>query len=130
MVMVRPSRTAAAWWRSQRAAVAAAVAEAEAASGHQIVVVVRRLGSDPAKSADRLVRRYPGATVVFFVDPVGRSFELRGNRDWEVPAGVVDDLARILADGRLADAVALVGRVTPRKDCPGRDLPDILDDES
>lgn len=130
MVMVRPSRTAAAWWRSQRSAVAAAVAEAEAASGHQIVVVVRRLGSDPAASADRFVRRYPGATVVFCVDPVGRTFDVRWDGEWVVPAGFIDDLSRTLADSRLADAVTMVGRVIPRRDFSGHEVPDIVDEES
>jgi len=130
VVMVRRSRATAAWWRDQRALVAAAVAAAEEESGHQIVVVVRRLGSDPAASASRLASRFTGATVVFCVDPVGRTFDVRWDGEWAVPAEFMDDLSRTLADSRLADAVTLVGRVIPRRDFPGRDLPDILDDES
>lgn len=130
MVMMRRPRTATTWWAGQRSAVAAAVAEAEAATGHQIVVVVRRLGQSPAASADRIARRYRGATVVVCVDPVGRTFEIRWHGQWAAPAGVVDELSRMLADGRLADAVALVGRVIPRGDGRGRDLPDIVDEES
>jgi len=128
--MVRRPRTATTWWAGQRSTVAAAVAAAEAASGHQIVVVVRRLGRSPAASADRIARRYQGATVVVCVDPVGRMFEIRWHGKWAAPAGVVDELSRMLADGRLADAVALVGRVIPHGDGRGRDLPDIVDEES
>lgn len=130
MVTVRRPRTATAWWRSHQPAVAAAVAEAEAASGHQIVVVVRRLGSSPARSADRIAQRFPGATVVFCVDPVGKTFELRWAPVGDLPASVVDDICVALSQSRLADAVGLVGRYVPRRDPGTVDLPDIVDEES
>lgn len=123
-------RAAAAWWRSQRQAVAAAVAAAEQDSGHQIVVVVRRLGADPSAGASRIARRFPGATVVFCVDPVGRSFELRWSADGVLPTSVVDEIGDALSKSRLADAVELVGRHVPRRDQVSGDLPDIVDEES
>ena len=127
---VRRPRIASSWWASQRPAVAAAIAAAESTSGHQIVVVVRRLGSRPEVCANRIARRYRGATVVLFVDPVGRSFELRWAPDGHLPASVVAEIGVALSQSRLAGAVGLIGRHLPRRDTGSRNLPDIVDGES
>lgn len=130
MVTTRLPRAAASWWRNQRPGVAAAIAAAEATSGHQIVVVVRRLGSRPAVRASRIARRFPGATVVFCVDPVGRTFEIRWAQEGDLPTSVVDNIGLALSQSRLADAVGLVGRHVPRRTTGSEELPDIMDGES
>lgn len=130
MVSVRRPRTASSWWASQRPAVAAAIAAAESTSGHQIVVVVRRLGSRPAARANRIAGRFRGATVVLCVDPVGRSFELRWDSSCVLPTSVVDDIGVALSQSRLADAVGLIGQHLPLRDPGSGDLPDIVDGES
>jgi hypothetical protein len=94
------------------------------------VVVVRRLGSRPKARANRIARRYRGATVVLCVDPVGRSFELRWAPDGHLPASVVDDIGVALSQSRLTDAVGLIGRHLPRRDAGSGEFPDIVHGES
>lgn len=69
------------WWKENADAVASAVDTAEKTSGHQILVRVGRLGLRPNKTADAIAAKYPGASLVFCVDPRRRAFEIRWSAD-------------------------------------------------
>ena len=118
---------AANWWLSQKATVAKAVDDAERATGHQIVVAVGKLGRRPDATADRVARKQKGATIVFCVDPLDRRFELRWSSDIALADEIVAQTSRLLADQRLAEAIALVATVLPVQ-AEGEELPDIVED--
>jgi len=118
---------AANWWLSQKAAVAKAVDDAERATGHQIVVAVGKLGRRPDIAANRVARKQKGATIVFCVDPLDRRFELRWLTAITLPDEIVARTSQLLAEQRLAEAIALVATALPVQ-AEGEELPDIVED--
>lgn len=119
-------KEAAAWWLSQKPVVAKAVDDAERATGHQIVVAVGKLGRRPDLAADRVARRQKGATLVFCVDPLDRRFELRWDSAVTLPGEIIAKTSELLADQRLAEAIALVATALPVQ-AEGDELPDIVE---
>ncbi len=117
------------WWKENVEAVAAAVDNAEKTSGHQILVRVGRLGWRPNRTADAIAAKYPGASLVFCVDPGRRAFEIRWSRLISLDSAVVADIAREpLSRHDLPAAVAAVAALLPRQ-AEGEELPDIVDDQ-
>ena len=120
-------KDAANWWLSQKATVAKAVDDAERTTGHQIVVAVGKLGRLPDLTANRVARKHKGATIVFCVDPLDRRFELRWSTTVELSDEIVTQTSQLLAEQRLADAIALVATALPVQ-AEGEELPDIVED--
>ena len=120
-------KDAANWWLSQKATVAKAVDDAERATGHQIVVAVGKLGRLRDLTANRIARKHKGATIVFCVDPLDRRFELRWSTTVQLSDAIVGKTSQLLAEQRLADAIALVATALPVQ-AEGEELPDIVED--
>ncbi len=120
-------KDAANWWLSQKPTVAKAVDDAERATGHQIVVAVGKLGRRPVVAANRVAKKHAGATIVFCVDPLDRRFELRWSTAVTLPSEVIEQTSRLLAEQRLAEAIALVATALPVQ-AEGEELPDIVED--
>ena len=117
------------WWKDNVEAVAAAVDTAEKTSGHQILVRVGRLGRRPDRTADAIAAKYPGASLVFCVDPRRRNFEIRWPSQITLDSTTVANSARDpLARHDLPAAVAAVAALLPRQ-AEGEELPDIVDDQ-
>lgn len=116
------------WWKEHSELVAAAVDDAERTSGHQILVWVGDLGWRPNRTADRIARKYQGASLVFCIDPRHRKFELRWADGVVVDPDRITDAARTgLAAHDIARAVRDVAAVLPRKE-EGEELPDIVEE--
>lgn len=120
-------KDAANWWLSQKADVARAVDAAERTSGHQIVVAVGKLGKRPDIAASRVARKHRGASIVFCVDPLTRRFELRWPGNVTLADDIVARTSALLAETRLADAIALVATALPAQ-AEGDELPDIVEE--
>lgn len=120
-------KDAANWWLSQKADVARAVDAAERTSGHQIVVAVGKLGKRPDIAASRVARKHRGASIVFCVDPLTRRFELRWQGNVTLADDIVARTSALLAETRLADAIALVATALPAQ-AEGDELPDIVEE--
>jgi hypothetical protein len=118
-------KEAASWWLSQKPQVAAAIKESEALTGHQIVVVVARLGKYHAQRASHIARKNSGASLVFCVDALQRRYELRWQSDVSLPQKVIDDTSELFRQQKLADAIHLVAKSLPVH-APTKDLPDII----
>ena len=124
--MVSKKKEAAAWWVSQRSEVAAAVDAAEDATGHQIVVVVGKLGRKPEKMANNIAARNRGASLVVCVDPLQRRYELRWNTVAELSRQLFDEASQLMAEKNLASVITSVSRALPVQK-PGDELPDIVE---
>lgn len=117
------------WWKENVEAVAAAVDNAEKTSGHQILVRVGRLGRHPDRTADAIATKYPGASLVFCVDPRRRTFEIRWPANIDLDSLVVATAAKDpLRLHDLPAAVTAVASLLPRQ-AEGEELPDIVDDQ-
>lgn len=116
------------WWKESADLVAKAVDEAERASGHQILVWVGDLGWRPNRTADRIARKYPGASLVFCIDPRHRKFELRWAAGLDVDSAHITDAAREgLKAHDIPRAVRDVATLLPKKQ-EGEELPDIVEE--
>ena len=124
--MVSKKREGAAWWLSQRNDVAVAVDAAENATGHQIVVVVGKLGRNPQKIADKIASRNRGASLVFCVDPVAHRYELRWNTQGALSQEILDQAPGLMANKNLATVISVVSQALPLQK-PGEELPDIIE---
>jgi hypothetical protein len=117
------------WWLEHKADVARAIHEAEASSGHQIVVHVGNLGRRPEKRANQLAVKWPGASLVFCVDPRHRHFEIRWSDslqlDGQRAAQVVTEPLR---SHDLASAITELAALLPVQQ-EGIELPDIVNDD-
>jgi hypothetical protein len=125
--MLHKRKEAARWWLQQKPQVAAAIKEAEAATGHQIVVVVARLGKYHAERATHIARKNPGASLVFCVDVLQHRYELRWQSDVTLSQSVLDSTTQLFKEQKLADAIRLVAQSLP-VNAPGVNLPDIIDE--
>ena len=119
-------KEAANWWLQQKPQVAIAIKEAEAATGHQIVVVVARLGKYHAARATQIARKNPGASLVFCVDVLQHRYELRWQSTVSLSQSVLDSTTKLFSEQKLADAILLVAQSLPVH-TPGENLPDIID---
>ena len=116
------------WWKDNVGAVATAVDNAETSSGHQILVRVGRLGRHPDRTADAIALKYPGASLVFCVDPRRRTFEIRWPATIDLDSVLVAAAAKEpLRDHDLPAAVTAVAALLPHQ-TEGEELPDIVDD--
>ena len=120
-------KEAANWWLQQKPQVAIAIKEAEAATGHQIVVVVARLGKYHAARATQIARKNPGASLVFCVDVLQHRYELRWQSTVSLSQSVLDSTTKLFSEQKLADAILLVAQSLPVH-TPGENLPDIIDE--
>ena len=120
-------KEAANWWLQQKPQVAIAIKEAEAATGHQIVVVVARLGKYHAARATQIARKNPGASLVFCVDVLQHRYELRWQSTVSLSLSVLDSTTKLFSEQKLADAILLVAQSLPVH-TPGENLPDIIDE--
>ena len=120
-------KEAANWWLQQKPQVAIAIKEAEAATGHQIVVVVTRLGKYHAARATQIARKNPGASLVFCVDVLQHRYELRWQSTVSLSQSVLDSTTKLFSEQKLADAILLVAQSLPVH-TPGENLPDIIDE--
>ena len=120
-------KEAASWWLQQKPQVAIAIKEAEAATGHQIVVVVARLGKYHAARATQIARKNPGASLVFCVDVLQHRYELRWQSTVSLSQSVLDSTTKLFSEQKLADAILLVAQSLPVH-TPGENLPDIIDE--
>jgi len=120
-------KEAANWWLSQKPQVAVAIKEAEAATGHQIVVVVARLGKYHAHRATHIARKNSGASLVFCVDALQRRYELRWQSTVSLSQSVLDNTTKLFSEQKLAEAILLVAQSLPVH-APGENLPDIIDE--
>ncbi len=120
-------KEAASWWLQQKPQVATAIKEAEAATGHQIVVVVARLGKYHAARATQIARKNPGASLVFCVDVLQHRYELRWQSTVSLSQSVLDSTTKLFSEQKLADAILLVAQSLPVH-TPGENLPDIIDE--
>lgn len=116
------------WWQEQKMDVVRAVHEAEQATGHQIVVHVGNLGRSPAKKADKLANKWPGASLVICIDPKHRHFEIRWAAsvriDPDQPASVITEPLR---NQNIAGAIGALAALLPVQQ-PGEELPDVIDE--
>jgi len=119
-------KEAANWWLHQKPQVATAIKDAEAATGHQIVVVVARLGKYHAKRATQIARKNSGASLVFCVDALQRRYELRWQSKVTLSQSVLDSTTKLFSEQKLAEAILLVAQSLPVHS-PGENLPDIID---
>lgn len=126
MKMSGKRKEAANWWLQQKPQVAAAIKEAEASTGHQIVVVVARLGKYHAQRASHIARKNSGASLVFCVDALQRRYELRWQSDVTLSQSVLDSTTELFRQQNLAEAIRLVAQSLPVH-TPGENLPDIID---
>lgn len=126
MKMSGKRKEAANWWLQQKPQVAAAIKEAEASTGHQIVVVVARLGKYHAQRASHIARKNSGASLVFCVDALQRRYELRWQSDVTLSQSVLDTTTQLFKEQKLAEAIQLVAQSLPIN-APGENLPDIID---
>ena len=120
-------KEAANWWLQQKPQVAIAIKEAEAATGHQIVVVVARLGKYHVERATHIARKNPGASLVFCVDVLQHRYELRWQSTVSLSQSVLDSTTKLFSEQKLADAILLVAQSLPVH-TPGENLPDIIDE--
>ena len=120
-------KEAASWWLQQKPQVATAIKEAEAATGHQIVVVVARLGKYHVERATHIARKNPGASLVFCVDVLQHRYELRWQSTVSLSQSVLDSTTKLFSEQKLADAILLVAQSLPVH-TPGENLPDIIDE--
>ena len=120
-------KEAASWWLQQMPQVATAIKEAEAATGHQILVVVARLGKYHAARATQIARKNPGASLVFCVDVLQHRYELRWQSTVSLSQSVLDSTTKLFSEQKLADAILLVAQSLPVH-TPGENLPDIIDE--
>ena len=120
-------KEAASWWLQQKPQVATAIKEAEAATGHQILVVVARLGKYHAARATQIARKNPGASLVFCVDVLQHRYELRWQSTVSLSQSVLDSTTKLFSEQKLADAILLVAQSLPVH-TPGENLPDIIDE--
>ena len=120
-------KEAANWWLQQKPQVATAIKEAEAATGHQILVVVARLGKYHAARATQIARKNPGASLVFCVDVLQHRYELRWQSTVSLSQSVLDSTTKLFCEQKLADAILLVAQSLPVH-TPGENLPDIIDE--
>ena len=127
MKMSGKRKEAASWWLEQKPQVAAAIKEAEASTGHQIVVVVARLGKYHAQRASHIARKNSGASLVFCVDALQRRYELRWQSDVTLSQSVLDSTTELFRQQNLAEAIRLVAQSLPVH-TPGENLPDIIDE--
>jgi hypothetical protein len=125
--MLRKRKEAANWWLQQKPQVAAAIKDAEAATGHQIVVVVARLGKYHAERATHIARKNSGASLVFCVDVLQRRYELRWQSDVTLSQSVLDSTTELFRQQNLAEAIRLVAQSLPVH-TPGENLPDIINE--
>jgi len=125
--MLRKRKEAANWWLQQKPQVAAAIKDAEAATGHQIVVVVARLGKYHAERATHIARKSSGASLVFCVDVLQRRYELRWQSDVTLSQSVLDSTTELFRQQNLAEAIRLVAQSLPVH-TPGENLPDIINE--
>ncbi|MEI6743517.1 MAG: hypothetical protein WCL35_07100 [bacterium] len=125
--MSRKRKEAANWWLQQKPQVAGAIKDAEAATGHQIVVVVARLGKYHAERATHIARKNSGASLVFCVDALQRRYELRWQSDVTLSQSVLDSTTKLFSEQKLAEAILLVAQSLPVH-APGENLPDIIDE--
>jgi hypothetical protein len=119
-------KEAAKWWLQQKPQVATAIKEAEASTGHQIVVVVARLGKYHAQRASHIARKNSGASLVFCVDVLQRRYELRWQSDVTLSQSVLDSTTELFRQQKLSEAIRLVAQSLPVH-TPGENLPDIID---
>ena len=116
------------WWKNNVAAVASAVDTAEKTSGHQILVRVGRLGRNPNRTADAIAMKYPGASLVFCVDPRRRAFEVRWTQAVNLDASQATAAVQVpLREHNLPAAIAALAALLPHQQ-EGDELPDIVDD--
>jgi hypothetical protein len=127
MKMSGKRKEAASWWLQQKPQVAAAIKEAEASTGHQIVVVVARLGKYHAERATHIARKNSGASLVFCVDVLQRRYELRWQSDVTLSQGVLDSTTKLFTEQKLAEAILLVAKSLPVH-APTQNLPDIINE--
>ena len=125
--MLHKRKEAASWWLQQKPLVAAAIKEAEAATGHQIMVVVARLGKYHAERATHIARKNPGASLVFCVDVLQHRYELRWRSDVTLPQTVLDTTTQLLKEQKLAEAIQMVAQSLPIN-ASSENLPDIIDE--
>ena len=125
--MSHKRKEAANWWLKQKPQVALAIKEAEAATGHQIVVVVARLGKYHAERATHIARKNPGASLVFCVDVLQHRYELRWQSHVSLDQAVIDNTTELLRQQNLSEAIRLVAQSLP-VNTPGENLPDIIDE--
>jgi hypothetical protein len=125
--MSRKRKEAANWWLQQKPQVAGAIKDAEAATGHQIVVVVARLGKYHAERATHIARKNSGASLVFCVDVLQRRYELRWQSDVTLSQSVLDSTTELFRQQNLAEAIRLVAQSLPVH-TPGENLPDIINE--
>ncbi|NDG66784.1 MAG: hypothetical protein EBY23_07730 [Actinobacteria bacterium] len=125
--MSRKRKEAANWWLQQKPQVAGAIKDAEAATGHQIVVVVARLGKYHAERATHIARKSSGASLVFCVDVLQRRYELRWQSDVTLSQSVLDSTTELFRQQNLAEAIRLVAQSLPVH-TPGENLPDIINE--
>ena len=127
MKMSHKRKEAANWWLKQKPQVALAIKEAEAATGHQIVVVVARLGKYHAERATYIARKNRGASLVFCVDVLQHRYELRWQSNVTLSQAVIDSTTDFFRQQNLAEAIRLVAQSLPVS-TPGENLPDIIDE--
>ena len=118
-------KEAASWWLQQKPQVAVAIKDAEASTGHQIVVVVARLGKHHAHRATHIARKNSGASLVFCVDTLQRRYELRWQSDVTLSQSVLDSTTKLFSEQKLAEAIQLVAQSLPVH-APTKDIPDII----
>ena len=116
------------WWKDNQAEVAEAVDTAEKTSGHQILVRVGRLGRHPNRIADAIALKYPGASLVFCVDPRRRTFEVRWTQAVNLDASLATAAVQApLREHNLPAAITALAALLPHQE-EGDELPDIVDD--
>jgi hypothetical protein len=125
--MSRKRKEAANWWLQQKPQVAGAIKDAEAATGHQIVVVVARLGKYHAERATHIASKNSGASLVFCVDVLQHRFELRWQSNVTLSQAVIDSTTELMRQQNLSEAIRLVAQSLP-VNTPGENLPDIIDE--
>jgi len=123
--MSHKRKEAANWWLKQKPQVAQAIKEAEQATGHQIVVVVARLGKHHVARASHIARKNPKASLVFCVDVLQHRYELRWQSNVVLPQTVIDSTTELLRQQNLAEAIRLVAKSLP-VGAPQENLPDII----
>lgn len=117
------------WWKANQAEVAKAVDAAEKSSGHQILVRVGSLGRHPDRIANKIAMRYPGASLVFCVDPRRRAFEVRWTLELQLdPSKATAAVQTPLREHNLPAAITALAALLPHQE-EGEELPDVVDDQ-
>ena len=116
------------WWLEHKDEVATAIDQAESSSGHQIVVRVGNLGRYPEKRANQLAVTWPTASLIFFVDPRHRHFEIRWSEGLNLDSQRASEVVvEPLRAHNLAAAITALAALLPVRQ-EGEELPDIVDE--